>query len=137
MAYGFFVPIFFIHVGMRLDISLGMLTRNMGDILLLIVIMFVVKFLPGLHMMMKGLKFKEVLATCSLLAAPLTLVIAIMELGLHNPEKTGITPEVSAKMIAAGIFASLLYPSLARKLLKSDVPDMDKTMDTHESVHAH
>ena len=61
-----------------------------------------------------------ILATCSLLAAPLTLVIAIMELGLHNPEKTGITPEVSAKMIAAGIFASLLYPSLARRLLKGE-----------------
>jgi len=135
MAYGFFVPIFFIHVGMRLDISLGMLTRNMGDILLLIIIMFVVKFLPGLLMMLRGLKFKELLATCSLLAAPLTLVIAIMELGLHNPDKTGITPEVSAKMIAAGIFASLIYPSLARKLLKSD--DTETVPNTTPVSHAH
>ena len=137
MAYGFFVPIFFIHVGMRLDISLGMLTRNMGDILLLIIIMFVVKLLPGMLMMLKGLKFKEVLSTCSLLAAPLTLVIAIMELGLHNPDKTGITPEVSAKMIAAGIFASLLYPSLARRLLKGETSDVETNMDTNLSAHSH
>ena len=137
MAYGFFVPIFFIHVGMRLDISLGMLTRNMGDIILLIIIMFVVKFLPGLLMMLKGLKFKDLLATCSLLAAPLTLVIAIMELGLHNPEKTGITPEVSAKMIAAGIFASLIYPSLARRLLKGDTTIEESCDNAHETPHAH
>lgn len=121
MAYGFFVPIFFIHVGIRLDISIGMLIHNIGEILLLMLIMFIVKFLPSLLMLLRGLSMKEILATCSLLAAPLTLVIAIMELGLHNPEKTGITPEVSAKMIAAGILASLLYPSLARKLLK-DTP---------------
>ncbi len=137
MAYGFFVPIFFIHVGMRLDISLGMLTRNIGDILLLIIIMFVVKLLPGLLMMLKGIKFKEILATCSLLAAPLTLVIAIMELGLHNPDKTGITPEVSAKMIAAGIFASLLYPSLARRLLKGESAGVETNVDASRSVHSH
>ena len=87
--------------------------------------------------MLKGMKFKEVLATCSLLAAPLTLVIAIMELGLHNPDKTGITPEVSAKMIAAGIFASLLYPSLARRLLKGDAPDVETDANGTHSAHAH
>ena len=137
MAYGFFVPIFFINVGMRLDISLGMLTRNMSDIILLIIIMFVVKLLPGLLMMLKGIKFKEILATCSLLAAPLTLVIAIMELGLHNPDKTGITPEVSAKMIAAGIFASLLYPSLARRLLKGESAGVETNVDANRSMHSH
>ena len=82
-------------------------------------------------MMLKGLKFKDLLATCSLLAAPLTLVIAIMELGLHNPDKTGITPEVSAKMIAAGIFASLIYPSLARRLLKGDTPIEESCNDAN------
>ena len=114
---------------MRLGISLGMLVNNFGDILLLIVIMFVVKLIPSLLMLFRGLTFKEILASCSLLAAPLTLVIAIMELGLHNPEKTGITPEVSAKMIAAGIFASLIYPSLARRLLK-DTP-VPKSVSEH------
>ena len=88
-------------------------------------------------MMLKGLKFKELLATCSLLAAPLTLVIAIMELGLHNPDKTGITPEVSAKMIAAGIFASLIYPSLARRLLKGDTTIEESCNDRHDAAHAH
>ena len=100
---------------------MGMLINNIWDITLLIVIMFVVKLVPSLLMLFRGLTFKEILASCSLLAAPLTLVIAIMELGLHNPEKTGITPEMSAKMIAAGIFASLIYPSIARRLLK-DTP---------------
>ena len=54
-----------------------------------------------------------------------------MELGLHNPDKTGITPEVSAKMIAAGIFASLIYPSLARRLLKGDTR-LKSHVDGHE-----
>ena len=134
MAYGFFVPIFFIHVGMRLEITLELLTNNFFEIILLVAIMFVSKFIPGLLLVFRKMNFKQCTATCSLLAAPLTLVIAIMELGVHSG---GVSPVMSAKVITAGILASLLFPSLARKLLKDSnpvqTPEMTSTSNTISS----
>ena len=115
MAYGFFVPVFFIHVGMRLDISLTMLIHKAQNILVILLIMFGAKLLPGLLMFRRGLSWNDILSTCLLLSAPLTLVIAIMELGVHN---NVVSLADSSVVIAAGIIGSLIYPSIARKLLK-------------------
>ena len=79
-------------------------------------------------MMLKGLKFKSVGNLLFTRRTPTHIGHRNHGDGLHNPDKTGITPEVSAKMIAAGIFASLLYPSLARRLLKGDTPDVESTI---------
>ena len=115
MAYGFFVPVFFIHVGMRLDISLTMLIQKAQNILVILLIMFGAKLIPGLLMLRRGLSWNDILSTCLLLSAPLTLVIAIMELGVHN---NVVSLADSSVVIAAGIIGSLIYPSIARKLLK-------------------
>ncbi len=117
MAYGFFVPVFFIHVGMRLDISLTMLVHKAQNILIILLIMFGAKLIPGLLMFRRGLSWNDILSTCLLLSAPLTLVIAIMELGVHN---NVVSLADSSVVIAAGIIGSLIYPSIARKLLKSN-----------------
>lgn len=132
MAYGFFVPIFFIHVGMRLEITLELLTHNFAEILLLVAIMFVVKFVPSLLLIFRKMNFKQITATCSLLAAPLTLVIAIMELGLHNG---AVTQDMSAKVITAGILASLIFPSLARTFLKGSTSEPSETNLTEAAHH--
>ena len=116
MAYGFFVPIFFINVGTRLPITLDLFLNNFTDIILLISVMFAIKVVPSFLMTMRGLKIPQTIAMASLLAAPLTLVIAIMELGRHNG---AVSDDESAKMITAGILASLIFPSIARRLLKS------------------
>lgn len=129
MAYGFFVPIFFIHVGMRLEITLQLFTHNFIDIILLVTIMFVIKFIPSLLLVFKKMTFKQATATCSLLSAPLTLVIAIMELGFHNG---AVTQDTSAKVVTAGILASLIFPSVARTFLKDTAPASSKFLDaTH------
>ena len=86
---------------------------------LVIVVMILVKFLPSLLLFFHGLRFKEVMGTTCLLAAPLTLVIAIMELAVQNE---AVTEEMSAVVITAGILASLVYPSLSRSLLRDSVP---------------
>ncbi len=132
MAYGFFVPIFFIHVGMRLEITLELLTHNFAEILLLVGIMFIAKFIPSLLLIFRKMTFKQITATCSLLAAPLTLVIAIMELGLHNG---AVTQDMSAKVITAGILASLIFPSIARTFLKGSLPSKSEKVFVEEAHH--
>ena len=126
MAYGFFVPVFFIHVGMRLDISMTMLIEKSTNIVIILLIMFGSKMIPGLLMLRRGIFWKDILTTCLLLSAPLTLVIAIMELGVNN-QVVSITD--SSVVIAAGIIGSLIYPSIARKLLK----EQKSTSTKHQS----
>lgn len=115
MAYGFFVPVFFIHVGMRLVITPQLIVDHALEMLVIVAVMFIVKLLPGLLLFLRGLKLREVTATSLLLAAPLTLVIAIMDLGVRAE---AVEPETKTTVITAGILASLLFPSVARKLLK-------------------
>ncbi len=115
MAYGFFVPVFFIHVGMRLVITPRLVFGHGLEMLAIVGVMFGVKLVPGLLLFFRGLKLREVTATSMLLAAPLTLVIAIMDLGARAG---AVTAETKATVITAGILASLLFPSFARKLLK-------------------
>jgi Kef-type K+ transport system membrane component KefB len=122
MAYGFFVPVFFIHVGLRLEITPAFLWDHLGAILGIVALMAAVKLLPGPLLFLRGMKLREVTATSMLLAAPLTLVIAIMDLGVRAEAVSGA---LSAKVITAGILASLLFPSIARKLLKQ-TPDAVK-----------
>ena len=90
--------------------------------------MGIVKLVPSLLLMLRGLKLQEVLATTCLLAAPLTLVIAIMEMAAYSGN---VDEATKANVITAGIMASLLYPSLARKLLKTPAP-----ASTDEHDHA-
>jgi Kef-type K+ transport system membrane component KefB len=115
MAYGFFVPVFFIEVGMRLEVTLNLVLTNAGPILLIFSFMLLVKLLPSVLLVLRGFRFADVLAICCLLAAPLTLFIAIVELGVRVGE---VEPEAEAIAITAAIAASLVYPSLARLLLR-------------------
>ncbi len=120
MAYGFFVPVFFIHVGLRLEVTPSLLLENGAMIGLILGIMMLVKQLPGLLLFARGFKARDVVATNLLLAAPLTLVIAIMDLGSRAG---AVAPETEVVVITAGILASLIFPTVARKMLRSEAAE--------------
>ncbi|MDG1479795.1 MAG: cation:proton antiporter [Myxococcota bacterium] len=127
MGYGFFIPVFFINVGIQLTLTADLITTNIVWIFSLIALMLLAKLIPGTLLLLRGLRVKEVAATAGLLAAPLTLVIAIMDIG----HRLGAVDDTTrAVVITAGIIASLLFPSFARKLLKDATPD-----DTAEHAH--
>ena len=114
MAYGFFVPMFFVHVGIRLHVSVDLFVGNAAFVATFLVVMFGVKLIPGVLLFSRGLSVREVVATSALLAAPLTLVIAIMDLGARAGAVDSTTEAV---VIGAGILASLVFPTLARALV--------------------
>lgn len=129
MGYGFFIPVFFINVGIQLTLTPELILDNGVWILSLIALMLLAKLIPGSLLLLRGLSIKEVAATAGLLAAPLTLVIAIMDIG----HRVGAVDDTTAAVvITAGIIASLLFPSFARKLLKDAVP-----AEAESSSHAH
>lgn len=114
MAYGFFVPVFFIHVGTRLELSLGQLLADLPLVLGVIGVMLAAKAVFGLFMLARGMRARHALAGTLLLASPLTLVIAIADLGARGG---ALSPTQEAAVVTAGMLASLLFPILARPLL--------------------
>ena len=114
MAYGFFVPVFFIDVGLRLDLHELPLLESLPSVLGIGGLMFAVKLVPGLAWLVVGRPVRLVFASSLLLAAPLTLVIAIADLA---GRLGAIDAKTEGVLVLAGMLASLVFPSLARRLL--------------------
>ena len=74
------------------------------------------RLLPTLWMLRDGDHLREVVGGGALLAAPLTLVIAIIDIGV----RAGAVDSVRAgEVIVGGIAGSLLNTSIARRLLRA------------------
>ncbi len=80
LGHGLFIPIFFIVVGVRFDPRLLTLPA-VRDALVFVVIVAIVKLLPTLVFSPRELGLRARFAAGSLLAAPLTLVVAIAAIG--------------------------------------------------------
>ena len=105
MAYGFFVPIFFIHVGMRLDLSPSLIAREFPTIAAVVGVMLLAKIIPTLYYLRQGLSLADVFSMSALLAAPLTLLIAIVDIGVRIAKT--ITPQ--ALTTDAGVDAAAAH----------------------------
>lgn len=114
MAYGFFVPVFFVDVGLRLDLHEFDVASGLPRVLGVCLVMLVIKLLPGLGWLLAGRTVRQVLATSLLLAAPLTLVIAIADLAARLGAIDAATEGV---LVLSGMVTSLVFPSVARRLL--------------------
>ncbi len=114
MAYGFFVPVFFIYVGVRLDLGAEVLFGNLPLALGIVVCMFAVKLVPCLPSAFMGTPARHVLASASLLAAPLTLVIAIVDIA---ERAHALDAQTGSIVVVGGIIGSLINTAVARKLL--------------------
>lgn len=114
MAYGFFVPVFFVDVGLRLDTTHLADLDRLPVVFGVILLMLVVKLVPNLGWLAVGRPPRLVLAMSLLLAAPLTLVIAIADLA---GRLGAIDDATEATLIVAGMGASLVFPSFARRIL--------------------
>jgi Kef-type K+ transport system membrane component KefB len=115
-SYGFLIPIFFINVGLRFEITLlgdaGVLAQAMA----VIGAAFVVKIVPSMVFALRGFSFREVLAAGVLLSARLSLIIAVatvgVELGfLTNRERAiAILLAAVSATVAPTVFRALAPP---------------------------
>jgi Kef-type K+ transport system membrane component KefB len=82
-AYGFFVPIFFISVGVRFPLE----ALRDREVLLLafavIVVAIAAKLLPSPLLLFRGLNLRDSLASGVLLAGQLSVIIALAEVGVQ------------------------------------------------------
>ncbi len=81
-SYGFFIPVFFINVGIEFPLSELADRRVLGQALTLIGVAFAVKVLPSLLLVLRRFPLREAIASGLLLAGQLSVIIALADLGL-------------------------------------------------------
>ncbi|PFK46408.1 sodium:proton antiporter [Bacillus cereus] len=113
IGYGFFIPIFFVMVGVNLEVwSIFKEPSSMLMIPVLIVGLFISKLLPSL-VLRKWYPRNVVLGSAILLTSTLSLVIAAAQIG----EKLNIiSPSLSASLILSAVITCIFAPVLFKKM---------------------
>ncbi len=120
IGFGFFIPIFFIMVGV--DFNLAALSNSPQALILaplLILTAFVVKFFPALVFKF-SYSWRQAIGAGVLLSARLSLIIAASAIGL----RLGIISEsVNAAIVLVSLVTVAVAPTLFSKLIPSPVEE--------------
>jgi len=115
IGYGFFIPIFFINIGLNFDLKSILEKETIRIFLQLLLIALTVKFLSVLPLIFKGIKLRNIIATSFMMATPLTLLVAIgmieLKLGLINLK-------INNAIIFLAIITGVTYPILFKLFYK-------------------
>ncbi len=110
-AYGFLIPVFFIGVGIRFDLSALGDPMALRITLALIALALAVKVVAALPLRLLGLPMRAVLAAGLLLSARLSLIIAVAELGVRLGV---IDRQLQSSIVLLAAVSSTLGPMLFR-----------------------
>ncbi len=113
-GYGFFIPIFFIHVGVNFDPS-SLLGQDTALLVLLLTAGILVSKIPvSVLAAMKKKPLQEVFASPFLLATPLTLLIAIEAIGR---ELEVVGKEEGNAVVLVALLSGLVFPVIGKLIL--------------------
>ncbi|MGL4760895.1 MAG: cation:proton antiporter [Sarcina sp.] len=117
IGYGFLIPIFFIMIGVKVDLKIVFTdpTIILKSIVLL-VIFFIVKLVPSL-LLRKKFGMKKAISSSVLLSAQLSIVIVSAELALKFGFITA--PDYSAFIITT-IASCIIFPIIFEKLMPTE-----------------
>jgi monovalent cation:H+ antiporter-2, CPA2 family len=117
-GYGFLIPIFFVMVGVDLDVwSLLSDPKLLLLIPLLLIALLLSKLVP-IYLLIKWYDKKTVIASGFLITSTLSLVIAAATIGERMEI---ITPEMSGTLILVAIITSVITPIIFKKLFPLEV----------------
>ncbi|MCB0673789.1 MAG: monovalent cation:proton antiporter family protein [Saprospiraceae bacterium] len=126
MGYGFFIPIFFIMVGVEFDPSaLKEFDQSLfGFLALLLITLFLVKIIPSI-LWKSQFGTKKAVAGGFLMSSRLSLIIAASSIGL---EMGVITPGINASFIIMAIITCFSSPFIFNGLAPVNLLTGDKTI---------
>jgi Kef-type K+ transport system membrane component KefB len=131
LGFGFFIPIFFIDVGMSFDLSGlfgGEVWRQLGFVA---GASLVAKVVPCLLLLAAGLRFREALGSGVLLAAPLTLLVAESRIGL---EIGAIDSTMSLTIVLFAVLGGIVFPTAFRGLARPPRAPAARTGGPEEDI---
>lgn len=117
-GYGFLIPIFFVMVGVDLDLWSLLGDKNMLMLIpFLLVALFVSKFIPAFLLKIWYDK-KTVAASAFILTSTLSLVIAAAKIAERIEV---ISPEMSGTLILVAVISCIVTPIMFRKLFPKEM----------------
>ncbi len=112
-AFGFFIPIFFINVGIRFPVNRLDDPVVLGAAVSLIAVAIAVKVIPSMALVLRRVPVREALAAGILLAGQLSVIIALADLG----EELGLlSTELAAGAILLVAVTAVVSPVAFRAL---------------------
>ena len=115
VGQGFFIPLFFINVGVSFDAgALGDLDTTLYLLAVLAVASLITKLVPAFLLKFVGFTMRQVMASGFLLAAPLTLLVAAEEMG----HELGVLDDrMSSAIILLAIVSGVVFPTVFKLLM--------------------
>ena len=111
IGFGFFIPFFFIHLGLTFDFKSIFESQSLFFIPVLLIIAYLIKILPSMIYIPQYGK-RKALGIGILLSARLSLIIAAAQVG----EEMGlINQSLKSVIILVGVITSIVSPILFRK----------------------
>jgi Kef-type K+ transport system membrane component KefB len=117
-AYGFFIPVFFISVGLNFPLSALYDMDVLTKALLLVAVAVLAKVIPSIAFRLRGMSMRESVAAGVLLAGQLSVIIALAEFGrtelgvIDEGLEAGAVLLVGVTAILSPIVFRLLAPAL-------------------------
>jgi len=123
MGYGFFIPIFFIMVGVQFDLR-ALLSSSQTMLLapLLIAMAYAIKLIPSLIFRLTY-GWRQTLGAGLLLSSRLSLIIAAAAIGL---DLGAIDPAVNSAIILLAIVTCTISPSLFNRIVPPQPPPREQ-----------
>ena len=116
IGFGFLVPIFFIVSGMQFDLhALFATPTGLLRVPLFLVLFLVVRGAPVLLLHRRDLPRYQLVPLALFASTALPLIVVITTIGV---EEGRMRPVNAAALVAAGMLSVLLYPMIARALLR-------------------
>ena len=116
LAFGFLIPIFFINVGVQLDLSHIMRPERIVFALELLALAFLVKLVPSLLLKLGDVSWKKALQAGALLSSRLSLLVAAASIGVREGL---ITDELRETIVLLVLITCFLGPTLFKSGMKS------------------
>jgi Kef-type K+ transport system membrane component KefB len=129
IAFGFFIPLFFIVSGANLDIE--SIIENPARLMIFFVLMLIVRGVPQFFLYRRAIPGTRQRARFSLLVATgLPIIVAVTTLEVES----GIMrPENAAALVGAGALTVLVFPLVGDRLVRRRAPgstDQDRAENT-------
>jgi Kef-type K+ transport system membrane component KefB len=117
VAYGFFIPFFFVVSGIKLNLSA--LTDDLLKLPLFLALFLVVRGVPAVALYRRLLDRRDRLALAFYSATELPLVVAITTIAV---ERGHMRSSTAASLVGAAVLSTAIYPLVAVRLRANRVP---------------
>jgi len=130
IGQGFFIPFFFVVVGVGFDPRVALGRTSPFFFLSLLGLGLIFKLLPSLWLRLGRFSWREIFALGFLFSAPFTLMVAIAEIGLQLGL---LSEELHSSLLLLAVVSGLIYPVISRRLFQPEIKLLRERAEGRES----